>query len=341
MLELRGVAKRLGGFQLEGLDLRVGDGEYFVLLGPSGVGKTVLVELIAGLMRPDRGRILFNGEDITAWQPERRRFSIVYQDYALFPHMTVAHNIQYGMRPGANLRGRLELLAELVGISGVLGRRPGTLSGGEQQRTALARALASEPRLLLLDEPLSAVDNQLRESLRRQLKHLQLQSNVTVLHVTHDIDEAVFLGQRIGVMLNGLIRQTGTATELFQVPTDPEVAAFLGIRNILPVDRCDGECCQIGELQIHAPCLDSGTRFVWIRPEEIILSRTRFNSSARNQFDCTVRDWELSRNLVLVQAELGSQTLVAQITFKSFEQLEIEKGSRLVLTFKSAAVMRF
>ncbi len=233
MLELRGVTKRLGAFQLADLDLCVSEGEHFVLMGPSGVGKTVLLEIICGLLEPDRGRVCWRGQDITRVPPEARRFSVAYQDYALFPHMTAYDNIAYGLRARreqeAAVRREVRALAQTMGIGDLLGRKPDTLSGGEQQRVALARALVTRPRLLLLDEPLSALDGGARRRLRKELRRIHQQFGTTMLHVTHDVAEASALADRVAVMLHQRIRQVGRPEEALEQPADPEVAAFLGL----------------------------------------------------------------------------------------------------------------
>jgi len=345
VLELRGITKRLGAFSLGPLDLAVRGGEYFVLLGPSGVGKTVLLEMIAGLMRPDAGRIFWDGEDITARPPERRGFGLVYQDCALFPHMHVAANIAYGLRARgvsrAKAAARVRSVAELVGIVDLLDRMPDRLSGGEKQRVALARALVIRPRALLLDEPLSSVDAGLRRELRVRLKRLHADTGATFLHVTHDADEGLFLAERLGVMLDGTLRQVGTPDELFRRPTDVGVAAFLGLRNVLPARCVRPGVCRAGGIEIHAAHADESVSFIWVRPEEIVLSRQPFRSSARNQLACTVRDWEPAGPLLAVRLAAGGIELTAMVTDASFEALAIRRGTRLYCTFKSSAVHCF
>mgnify|MGYP005840491813 CR=1 FL=1 len=361
MIELCGVSKRLGGFALTDLCLQVPRGEYFVLLGPTGVGKTVLIELIAGLIRPDAGSILWQGRDITGAPPETRRFAVVYQDYALFPHMSVARNIAYGLHRGREATAgaqhsmtdgqafadsprytrRIDELAATFGLTDLLDRRPDTLSGGEQQRAALARALATEPELLLLDEPLAALDPRIRRELRRELARVHRETGATCIHVTHDIEEAMSVGQRIGVMLGGRMRQTGTPDELFRLPSDPEVAEFLGMRNVIAIsDTCDG-VCRAGDVLIHAACVQEGASYLWVKPEEVLLSREPIHSSARNHLACTVVDWEYSGQLVAVQVRTDGINLVALITHDSFVELGIDKGTPVYAAFKSSAVHCF
>jgi molybdate/tungstate transport system ATP-binding protein len=369
MLELRSVTKRLGTFEMRDVNLRIEQGEYFMLLGPSGVGKTVLIETIAGLIRPDAGTILWQGRDVTFSPPETRRFAVVYQDCALFPHMTVAQNVAYGYRSRVSSRregvGRegeapseprvpAEIAASL-GIEPLLDRYPGGLSGGEQQRVAMARALMADPELLLLDEPLSALDPNTRRQFRAELKRIHRnpplsrpgsggqgeQGGVTILHVTHDLEEAMSLGDRIGVMLDGRIHQCGTPDELFRRPSSREVAEFLGMRNVFPVSCVSKGICKAGDLEIHADQATQSVRHVWIRPEEIVLSNTRFDSSARNQFKGTVIDWEHSSTLLIVRLSCGGLVLSSLITHASFKDLAIQAERELYVTFKSSSVHPF
>jgi len=331
--------------RLTDVSMTVGGGEYFVLLGPSGVGKTVLVEMIAGLLAPDAGEVLWSGRDITAAAPEKRGFAVVYQDYALFPHLSVSRNIAYGLR--ATGRGRREArrrvaeLAETMEIAPLLRRRPGRLSGGEQQRVALARALAAEPRMLLLDEPLAALDTRTRLRLRKRLKGLSRELGIPVFHVTHDPEEAMTLGDRIGVMLDHRMHQIAPAEELFRRPTDPAVAEFLGLKNVLPVARVSGHVCRSGDVDVHAGAADETTAHLWISPEEILLSRAPFASSALNQFRGRVLDSDPRGDLLAVRVAVGELLLTSLITYTSFRALAIEPGAELYVTFKSSAVHCF
>ncbi|MBI4676585.1 MAG: ABC transporter ATP-binding protein [Elusimicrobia bacterium] len=345
MLEVRGLTVRLGGFSLEDLSLKVRAGEYFVLLGPSGVGKTVLLEAIAGLIQADEGGILWSGRDLTADPPERRRFAMVYQDYALFPHMDAAANIGYGLGargvPRRAASDRVIKTARRLGIETLLSRKVGQLSGGERQRVALARALVTEPRALLLDEPLSALDEVFRAQLRGELKRIQQESGAAFLHVTHDQEEAMALGDRIGVMLDGGLRQVGTPEELFHRPTDREVVRFLGMRNVLAARyEREGVCSSCG-MEIQAAGAEPSTRHVWVRPEEVLLSLKPFDSSARNQLAGRVVEWRQSGSLLEVCLAAGSLELTALITYASFKELGLTAGQEVYATFKISAVHCF
>ena len=342
MLELKSIAKRLGAMDMTDVSMTLRRGEYFALLGPTGVGKTVLIEIIAGLIRPDSGKVLWDGADITSISPDRRGFAVVYQDYALFPHMSVARNIAYGARScgcdSGEISARIARLGDMMGITDLLARRPETLSGGEQQRTAIARALAAEPKLLLLDEPLSALDTTTRLRLRRELKRINVELGTTIFHVTHEPEEAMALADRIGVMLDYRLHQVADPEELFRRPTDADVAKFLGIRNVLTVDSVSEDVCEVSGQHIRASAADETTRHIWIMPEELLLSDQPFTSSALNQFKCKVIDWDHSDALLAVRLACGDLRLVALITYTSFQQLKVAPNRELYVTFKSSAI---
>ncbi len=244
LLRLR-VEKSYPEFHMK-VDLQVKRGEIFSLVGPSGCGKTTLLRLISGLEKPDRGEIILDGKEITDLPPAKRRVGMVFQDYALFPHLTVAGNIEYGLKvqhlPAAERRERLAGLLELFGLERLAHRQIQSLSGGEKQRVALARALAPKPLLLLLDEPFSALDYNLRRRLRQELKTLRAKLGFTAIFVTHQQEEALSFGGRLGVMENGRLVQVGTAEEVYDDPATPFVAGFLGEANLLPcrVETAEG-----------------------------------------------------------------------------------------------------
>ncbi len=214
------------GFALE-------EGEILALLGPSGCGKTTTLRLIAGFERPDRGRVVLHGRDLLPLPPEKRKIGFVFQNYALFPHMTVSQNIAYGIRFEPRHKERVRELIDLVDLAGLEHRYPRELSSGQCQRVALARALAPRPRLLLLDEPLSALDAKLRESLRREIRRIQQEVKLATLHVTHDQDEAMAISDRMAVMHAGRIEQIGTASEIYSHPNSAFVASFIGQANVI------------------------------------------------------------------------------------------------------------
>ena len=237
MLRIDDVTVRFGEkAALDGVTLEVADGEVVAVLGPSGSGKTSLLRVVAGLQRPDSGRVLLAGEDLTSVPPHHRGIGLVFQDYALFHHRDVSGNLAFGLRmrgdPRSKIEPRVRELLELVGLTGYERRSVATLSGGEQQRVALARALAPKPRVLLLDEPLGSLDRRLRDRLLEDLDRLFDELGVTALYVTHDQAEAFALGDRVAVMREGRVVQTGTPDELWATPADEDVARFLGLGNV-------------------------------------------------------------------------------------------------------------
>ena len=238
VVQLEGVAKSYGGaVALSRLDLTVYAGEFFTLLGPSGSGKTTSLRLIAGFERPDSGRILLDGQDVAALPPFERAVNTVFQDYALFPHLSLVENVAYGLRakkmPKAEAHAEAEKALAAVKLEAFMGRKPAQLSGGQRQRVALARAMVNRPRVLLLDEPLGALDLKLRHQMQQELKRLQLETGITFIYVTHDQDEALSMSDRIAVFSQGKIEQIGTAFDLYERPASEFVADFVGSSNLL------------------------------------------------------------------------------------------------------------
>jgi len=223
---------------LAGVSLEVREGELFTLLGPSGCGKTTTLRCVAGFEQPTAGSISFRGEDFTAVPPFRRNIGMVFQSYALFPHLSIHENVAYGLRvrrvPRAAVAEKVRAILQLVGLEAAGNRKPGELSGGQQQRVALARALVYDPRLLLLDEPLSNLDAKLRVYMREEIRRIQQQAGVTTLYVTHDQEEALSISDRIAVMHAGRVSQVGTPDEIYQEPASVRVADFIGQANFLP-----------------------------------------------------------------------------------------------------------
>jgi putative spermidine/putrescine transport system ATP-binding protein len=237
-LVLRGVKKNYCHVvAVAGVDLSVDEGEFFTLLGPSGSGKTTLLRLIAGFERPDAGTIELGGRDVTSMPPHLRETNTVFQDYALFPHMTVAENIGYGLRikriPSAERKKRVERALQMVRLTGLENRRPNQLSGGQRQRVALARAVINEPEVLLLDEPLGALDLKLRQEMQIELKQIQKEVGITFIYVTHDQEEALTMSDRMAVMSSGRIEQLGSPVDVYEKPATEFVAGFIGISNVL------------------------------------------------------------------------------------------------------------
>lgn len=230
MLKIQNLNKNLGEFTLKNINFQIEKGEYFVLLGPSGTGKSIILETIAGLYKPDYGRIYFNEIDLTNEYPENRGIGFVYQDYVLFPHISVKENIIFGLKQKklskSEINKKLDDILSMFNIRHLINRKPLTLSGGEKQRVAIARAIITSPKILLMDEPLSSLDPKTKEEFIYMLKDIHNKRKNTVIHVTHDFNEALFLADKIAVINNGTIVEVGTPKEIFKNPTSDFVANF-------------------------------------------------------------------------------------------------------------------
>jgi spermidine/putrescine transport system ATP-binding protein len=283
-IRLVGLVKRYHDVTaVDGIDLEVPPGEFFTLLGPSGCGKTTTLRLIAGFERPDEGQILLDGEDMSHTPPHKRRVNTVFQSYALFPHKSVADNVGFGLRyqrvTKDEARRKVQEACAMVRLQGLEHRRPGQLSGGQQQRVALARALVLEPPVLLLDEPLGALDARLRLDLQVELKRIQEQLEVTFIYVTHDQDEALTMSDRVAVMRGGHIEQLGEPRELYEAPATAFVANFLGASNLVPVTvaegAADGGVVEVGSFALRTaqriPAGSGSEALAMIRPENVRL----------------------------------------------------------------------
>ena len=346
MLRVDRISKRLGNFSIRDISFDVAEGEYFILLGASGVGKTILLETITVILPPDEGRITLKGNDITHERIQKRRIGLVFQNQALFPHMSVRGNVEYGLSGGRVGRriaaGRVEAIARDLGITELFRRKPETLSGGEAQRVALARALVTEPACLLLDEPIASLDVAARSGMRALLRKLN-RSGMTMIHVTHDYEEAISLATRIGVMEEGTISQIGTPREIFQRPASEFVARFVGIRNFFPgrLVRKNGSGEALFEfsglglvLMSEAP---EGEGYAVIRSEDVIVSVERPQSSARNVFEGRVTDIFPARLGIEVIVDVGVE-IAALVTERSLSSLVLEHGSRVYVSVKASAV---
>jgi iron(III) transport system ATP-binding protein len=272
-LELRHVRKAFGGFTaLQDINLHIAKGEFVCFLGPSGCGKTTLLRIIAGLEVQTSGEVWQAGRDISRLPPAERDYGIVFQSYALFPNLSIADNVAYGLvnrkTPRAEITARVTELLKLVGLPGSEKKYPSQLSGGQQQRIALARAIATSPGLLLLDEPLSALDALERVRLRQEIRALQQKLGVTTVMVTHDQEEALSVADRIVVMNHGVIEQVGTPMEVYREPASPFVADFVGKVNVLPARIHAGQL-EVGDLRIPVQGADREAR-IYLRPEDVL-----------------------------------------------------------------------
>lgn len=298
MLKLSGINKKFGSFQLRDISLEISSGEYYVLLGRSGAGKTQMLELIAGLTEPDSGEIWLNGRNITDTKIQHRKIGLVFQDYAIFPNMTVYGNIAYSLTYGRydkkTVKERVASVAKDLNIFHLLERSTRHLSGGEMQRVALARTLITSPELLLLDEPMASIDASLKDDVRRLFRRLNRQG-LTIIHVTHDYREAISLASRVGVIHNGKIIQEGTPEVVFRKPVNRFVARYAGIRNFYKVKflKEDGEFKAVGHNNI---CFRlSGDNFpaegiVILRSDDIEISVTEPVNSSGNFFKGVVNE---------------------------------------------------
>ncbi|MBT8208773.1 MAG: ABC transporter ATP-binding protein [Acidimicrobiia bacterium] len=280
-VELRGVSKRFGEVvAVESLDLAIDDGEFFSLLGPSGCGKTTTLRMIAGFEYPTEGSLAIHGTEMALQPPNQRPVNTVFQSYALFPHMTIAENVGFGLLmqkvAKSEISTRVDRALDMVQLSQRKGATPDKLSGGQQQRVALARALVNEPEVLLLDEPLGALDLKLRQQMQIELKELQERVGITFVYVTHDQEEALTMSDRIGVMSDGRLLQVGDATEIYERPTSRFVADFIGDINLLPAAITGpGVVTLAGTTPVSAPSAVAGNAANWLalRPEQLHLIR--------------------------------------------------------------------
>ena len=344
-LSLSNIQKSFGAFQaLKDIDLTVMQGEFLCFLGPSGCGKTTLLRIIAGLEVQTGGRITQGGKDISLLPPALRDYGIVFQSYALFPNLSVADNVAYGLvnrrTPAAQIAARVAELVKLVGLPGSEAKFPAQLSGGQQQRIALARALATAPGLLLLDEPLSALDALERVRLRQEIRSLQKKLGVTTIMVTHDQEEALSVADRIVVMNHGVIEQVGTPMEVYREPASPFVADFVGKVNVLegemlPAVAGDpGARVKIGQHTFVSTNGTSGPRpvKVYLRPEDV-LARP-LPEGDPNVIDATIDKLEFLGSYSLVRvtsAALGTQKLTVYLSLNYLAEQQLEVGSSLRL----------
>ena len=347
MIRLKNLYVDLRRFSLQDINLEVEPGEYFIVLGPTGAGKTILLETLAGLYPARGGEVWIADREVTSFEPERRGVGFVYQDYMLFPHLSARENIAFGLK----LRGKsakeikevMAELAELLGISHLLERRPETLSGGERQKIALARALAIRPKVLLLDEPLSALDPEAKERLQRELRRVHDQLGLTTIHVTHDFEEAMALGDRVAVLSRGRIVQVGTPAEIFRHPNSEFVAQFALTRNIFSGEVVEGREGPVFITEGTALAVVTelrGKLHASLRPEDILISQEPLLSSARNRLKGKVVHIA-DRGSTLYLTVRVPPDFTCLVTRYSFEEMNLKEGDEVFLTFKASAVHIF
>jgi ABC-type Fe3+/spermidine/putrescine transport system ATPase subunit len=323
LLEVRVVVKRFGNHEvLKGISLTIAAGEFITLLGESGSGKTTMLRLIAGFEQPSSGEIWMNGSRLDTLPPYKRRVNTVFQQYALFPHLNVRDNVAYGLRvtntPSIEIDTRVIDALRMVKMDSFASARPATLSGGQQQRVALARALVNRPLLLLLDEPLSALDANLRKEMQSELKSLQREVGITFLFVTHDQDEAMALSDRIALLRNGALEQIGSPREIYSHPATAYTARFIGQTNLLRAE-IRGGVATCGALRWPTSAPDGPAVFS-LRPEAIRLADTVADSAAANpsapeaRFAAIVKQQLYGGASELLEVECGGQTLRVKIS---------------------------
>jgi molybdopterin-binding protein len=356
MIALDAVGARKGRFALRDVSFSLARGEYGVVIGPAGSGKTTLLEVIAGLLVPQQGQIVLHGADVRGVPPERRDIGLVYQHAFLFPHLSVRENVAYG---AAN-EAAMQEAAERLEVVPLYARDVAGLSGGERQLVALARALARRPRLLLLDEPFSALDPRRRTAVRRAVRALHREWDLTTLQVTHDFAEAGMLGDRAILLDGGQVLQSGTPAEVFRRPASPYVAEFLGAENVFAgtardlgeasPDWVDGEpsvyahghrafAFEAEGLTLYAVGdFAAGSGHAVIRAEEITVARDQTHDSARNRFAGRVVEVSTLGALTRVTLDVRGTPLVAALTTRSAHELGLAPGLAVVATFKAMAV---
>lgn len=354
---LEGIAKKFGAFvALRGISLSVEPGEFVCFLGPSGCGKTTLLRIIAGLERQNAGVVMMGGRDVSALPAAQRNYGIVFQSYALFPNLTVARNVGYGLETRkvarADIARRVGELLDLVGLRHHWGKYPAQLSGGEQQRIALARALAPSPALLLLDEPLSALDARVRQSLRHEVRALQRRLRVTTIMVTHDQEEALAMADRIVVMNHGVVEQVGPPAEVYTRPRSPFVARFVGQMNFLAaVAGTRPGSARMGAVELTLPAgrdteaaaAGPGSPLILaIRPEEILVGPAA--EGAPNRLATRIRSIQFLGSftrLVLVLPDDGERAIECDVAANAFVDLAASEGGELSLSLRPESLRVF
>ena len=351
-LEITGIHKNFEGFSaLRDVNLTVRAGEMLCFLGPSGCGKTTLLRIIAGLETQTSGRIVQNGRDISWLPPEQRDYGIVFQSYALFPNLTIADNVAYGLVNGrmgkAAVKARAAELLDMVGLPTIAAKYPSQLSGGQQQRVALARALAAHPGLLLLDEPLSALDATVRVRLRAEIRRLQKQVGVTTIMVTHDQEEALSMSDRIVVMNHGVIEQVGTPMEIYERPATPFVADFVGKVNVLRGQALGGKRFRVGAMELECDACEGAFApgqdvCLYLRPEDRVAEHLQPDTPHRLSALVTKVEFLGGLCIAEVSAEaLGGQSLGLHFSLNQMHDLDIREGRRIDIALRAQRIRVF
>ncbi|MEM2924869.1 MAG: ABC transporter ATP-binding protein [Methanocellales archaeon] len=349
MIRIENLEGSYESFKLFNISFEIQKGEIFAILGPTGAGKTMLLEAIAGILQIKKGRILLDEKELTKLPPEKRGIGMVFQDCALFPHLSVRENIAFGLEyrklEKSEVEGRVQEIAQLLNISHLLGRMPSSLSGGEKQRVALARALVIQPEILLLDEPLSALDARTREELKMEIKGIVKKLNIPTLYVTHDQQEAFAIADRIAIMNQGKILQIGKREEIFYSPSSEFVARFLGIKNVFEgvvISNSNGLArIKVKDKEVEAICNygENERVKICIRPENVVIALDFGLSSTRNKFEGKITNIELLGATARVVVDIDSNfELEALLTRRSVYDLGLAKGKIVNVSFKATNV---
>jgi sulfate transport system ATP-binding protein len=334
---LNNISKQFGTFAaLKNINLDIPEGELVALLGPSGCGKTTLLRIIAGLERPDTGQVLLKGEDKTHHDIRERGIGFVFQHYALFRHMTVFENIAFGLRVKprklrlreADIRKKVHALLELVQLDWLHDRYPDQLSGGQRQRIALARALAVEPEVLLLDEPFGALDASVRKDLRLWLRHLHENLNVTSIFVTHDQEEAMEVASRVVVFNHGVIEQQGTPSEIYDNPVNEFVSRFIGDTNVINLENHHIEWLSLSGLKLNPL-----SQAIHVRPHDFSITKTENDNSAATAI---LKDWQHLGALIRIELAKQGEVFYAEMPNEQFKRLQLAKGDKVDLQIRHA-----
>jgi len=351
-LEVIGIRKDFESFSaLRDVHLRVNPGEMLCFLGPSGCGKTTLLRIIAGLETQSAGQILQNGRDVSWLPADQRDYGIVFQSYALFPNLSIADNVGYGLVNGkakkAEVKARVDELLKLVGLPTSGAKYPSQLSGGQQQRVALARALATRPGLLLLDEPLSALDALERVRLRGEIRRLQKQVGITTIMVTHDQEEALSMADRIVVMNHGVIEQVGTPMDIYERPATPFVADFVGKVNVLRGQALGNRRFRVGDMELQCDACESGFEVgdavnLYLRPEDRIAEH--FDADTPNRLRVLVNKVEFLGGLCIAEVSapaLHGQSLGLHFSLNQLHDLDVREGHHIEIALRANRIRAF
>ena len=350
MIKIKELSLHLGAFSLKDVDLSIRDGEYFVILGPTGAGKTVLLECVAGLHYLKKGAIFFNAADVTRLVPEERSLGYVPQDYVLFPFLNVFDNIAFGLKQSKDsasvIKERVNEIAGILGILPLLRRDTRSLSGGEKQRVALARALAPSPRTLLLDEPLSALDLRTAKSLRLELKRIHRQLGLTTIHITHDLMEALEMADRVAVVQDGRVEQVAEPEAMLFYPEGDKVADFIGSPNILDCDYCRNLGQGVmevgcGGLKLTVAHEGGDIKKVAILPRHIYVSETRPPGLSVNGFQGMISSIDPAGNMVKIRLDVAGKSLVSEIPSYIFDEMDLSVGKEVFLILRMRRIRAY